>query len=531
MRSQVRVRHVRRILCVFPRYAPSFGTFQHAYELTDGVRAFMPPQGILVVAAYLPESWEVRLVDENIRPATVEEFAWADAVFVSGMHIQRKQISGIARRARDAGRTSALGGSSVSACPEEYPEFDYLHIGEIGDATDALIAALDDDPSPPATQRRFETAERLPLGDFPIPAYSLIDGRRYFLGSVQFSSGCPYRCEFCDIPVLYGRQPRLKTPERILAELDAMLETGIAGAIYFVDDNFIGNKKAARELLPHLIEWQRRRGYPIEFSCEATLNIAQCPDILAMMREACFYSVFCGIETPEIDALDAMRKSHNRVMPLLDAVATINSYGMEVVSGIILGLDTDTAATGATLIEFIDRSHIPVLTINLLQALPKTPLWERLAASGRLSFDPQRESNVVFARPYGEVLDTWREAVRHAYSPEAMFARYEWNLRHTYPNRLTPPLSRARLSGRNLRRGAMLLAKIVYRVGVRGDYRRIFWRFAARAMRGGRVAELIGAALVAHHMIRFARECTEGRQNAAFYADRANAVGGERAMA
>ncbi len=250
MKSRVCVRHIRRILCVFPRYAPSFGTFQHSYELTDGVRAFMPPQGILVVASYLPESWEVRLVDENIRPAAPEEFAWADAVFVSGMHVQKQEILGIARRARDAGKPSVLGGPSVSACPEEYEEFDYLHIGEIGDATDALIAALDENVSPPLAQRRFVTAERLPLADFPIPAYHLIEGRRYFLGSVQFSSGCPYRCEFCDIPALYGRQPRLKTPEQILAELDAMLDAGIAGAVYFVDDNFIGNKKAARELLP-----------------------------------------------------------------------------------------------------------------------------------------------------------------------------------------------------------------------------------------------------------------------------------------
>ena len=179
-------------------------------------------------------------------------------------------------------------------------------------------------------------------------------------------------------------------------------------------------------------------------------------------------------------------------MPLLDAIATINGYGMEVVSGIILGLDTDTAATGASLIEFIDRSHIPVLTINLLQALPKTPLWDRLAAAARLSFDPLRESNVVFTRPYGEVLDTWRTAIRHAYSPEALFARYEWNLRRTYPNRLARPLTRARLSRRNLRRGATLLAKIVFSIGIRGDYRRVFWRFAAKALRAGRVAELIG---------------------------------------
>jgi radical SAM superfamily enzyme YgiQ (UPF0313 family) len=520
MKSRVRVRHQRRILCVFPRYAPSFGTFQHAYPLTDGVRAFMPPQGILAVAAYLPACWQVRLVDENIRTATPDDFAWADAVFVSGMHVQKSEILDIGARARAAGKTSVLGGPSVSACPEEYPQFDYLHLGEIGDATDTLICALDDDPSPPPAQRRLATAERLPLSDFPVPAYRLIEGKRYFLGSIQFSSGCPYRCEFCDIPALYGRQPRLKEPGQILAELDAMLATGIAGSVYFVDDNFIGNKKAARTLLPHLIDWQRRRGYPLQFSCEATLNIALCPDILAMMREAYFTTVFCGIETPELGALDAMQKSHNSVMPLLDAIATINRHGLEVVSGIILGLDTDTPASAANLIDFIDASQIPVLTINLLQALPKTPLWERLAAVGRLSRDAARESNVVFARPYAEVLDGWRAAIRHAYSPEAIYRRFAWNLAHTYSNRIAPPLTGARLSARNLRRGLVMLAKVFCLVGLFGDYRLTFWRFAVSALRAGRVAELLAVALVAHHMIRFARECTEGRQNASFYADR-----------
>ena len=531
MKSRVRVRHRRRILCVFPRYAPSFGTFQHAYELTDGVRAFMPPQGILVVAAYLPAEWQVRLVDENIRPATAAEFAWADAVFVSGMHVQRREIAAIAARARAAGKASVLGGPSVSASPEDYPEFDYLHLGEIGDATDALIRVLDADPLPPATQRRFATKERLPLADFPLPAYGLIDGRRYFLGSVQFSSGCPYRCEFCDIPALYGRQPRLKEPRQVLAELDAMLAAGIAGSVYFVDDNFIANKKAARALLPHLVAWQQARGYPLQFSCEATLNIALCPDILAMMRDARFYAVFCGIETPELAALDAMQKSHNRALPLLDAVATLNRYGLEVVSGIILGLDTDTPATTERLIEFIDRSHIPVLTINLLQALPQTPLWRRLEAAGRLNHDPARESNVVFARPDDEVLASWRAAIRHAYAPEALFARLAWNVSATYRNRRRPPLSRARVNAANLRRAVVILAKLLFKVGLRGDYRRDFWRFALPLLGRGRLEELIAAGLVAHHMIRFARECTEGRQNAAFYADRAEPATAPKAAA
>jgi radical SAM superfamily enzyme YgiQ (UPF0313 family) len=520
MKSQVCARHRRRILCVFPRYAPSFGTFQHAYPLMDGVRAFMPPQGILVVAAYLPQTWEVRLVDENIRPAREEELAWADVVFVSGMHIQKGEISAVARRARALGKTTVLGGPSVSASPEQYPGFDYLHIGELGDATDALIRVIDEDAKPPPAQRRFTTKERLPLADFPIPASELIDGRRYFIGSVQFSSGCPYRCEFCDIPALYGRQPRLKTPEQVVAELDALLAAGIKTSIYFVDDNFIGNKKAARTLLPHLVAWQKRHGYPVQLCCEATLNIAKCHDILALMREAYFCTMFCGIETPELTALEPMQKSHNGALPLLEAVATINGHGIEVVSGIILGLDTDTPETADHLIEFIDGSHIPMLTINLLQALPKTPLWERLHAAGRLNDEGGRESNVVFTRPYDEVLHSWQRSIRHAYQPEAIYHRFAWNAQHTYANRIRPPLSRARVNPANLRRAVVIVIKLLARIGLFGNYRRTFWRMAWPALRAGRIEELIHVGLVAHHMIVFARECAAGRGDAAFYAER-----------
>ncbi|HWE73790.1 MAG TPA: DUF4070 domain-containing protein, partial [Stellaceae bacterium] len=519
MKSRVAVQHERHILCVFPRYAPSFGTFEHAYPLMDGVRAFMPPQGLLVIAAYLPATWQVRLVDENIRPASDDDYAWADTVFVSGMHVQRQRIVEIGRRARGLGKVSVLGGPSVSSCPEHYPDFDYLHIGELGDATDALIAALDSGARPPPHQVVFTTNERLPLTEFPLPAYEAIEGRRYFLGNVQYSSGCPYRCEFCDIPALYGRQPRYKAPEQVIAELDAMLAAGICGSVYFVDDNFIGNKKAARELLPHLVAWQKARGYPLQFSCEATLNIAACPDILALMREAFFYAIFCGIETPELGALDAMQKSHNhQALPILDAIETINRFGMEVVSGIILGLDTDTAATAGNLLDFIDRSKIPLLTINLLQALPKTPLYARLAKTGRIDESGRHDSNVVFARPYDEVLADWRFAIKRAYAPEAIYARFAWHARNTYPNRIRPPLTRARLAPANLRRGLVTLAKIVGKIGLFGDYRRTFWHMAWPALKSGRIDELIAAALVAHHLIRFAQDCT--KQSAAFFSQR-----------
>jgi hopanoid C-2 methylase len=262
MRCRIPVTSERRVLCVFPAYSPSFGTFSHAYALMGRVRAFMPPQGLLVVAAWLPERWSVRFVDENMRRTRASEFAWADVVFVSGMHIQADRIRDIQRRAKAAGAVTVLGGPSASAAPESYPEFDYLHIGELDDATDRLVSLLDDGVEPPHQQIRLTTGERLALGDFPVPACHLVPLDRYFLASVQFSSGCPYRCEFCDIPTLYGRQSRLKSPRQVLGELDdVMRRRGAPSSVYCVDDNFIANRKAAAELLPHLVRWQQQHGY------------------------------------------------------------------------------------------------------------------------------------------------------------------------------------------------------------------------------------------------------------------------------
>ncbi len=308
----------RRILCVFPRYTPSFGTFEYSYGLTMGTRAFMPPQGILLIAAALPKHWQVRFIDENMEPAADRDFVWADAVFVSGMHIQRRQIDDICRRAHRLDKVTVLGGPSVSSCPDYYPSFDYLHVGEAGDATDDLIAILTHNVARPEQQVVLRTKVRRELSDLPAPAYELAKVDRYLLGSIQFSSGCPYKCEFCDIPGLYGRVPRLKTPEQIIAELDKLVDAGVAGSVYFVDDNFIANRKAVAELLPHLIAWQKKRGYPVGLSCEATLNIARTPDILAMMREAGFETIFCGIETPEADALKEIDKKQNLAMPILE---------------------------------------------------------------------------------------------------------------------------------------------------------------------------------------------------------------------
>jgi hopanoid C-2 methylase len=516
MRSSVAVRHVRCVLCVFPAYAPAFGTFSHAFPLT-GAKAFMPPQGLLLIAAYLPERWEVRFVDENMGPASPADFAWADVVLVTGMHIQAEQIRDLCRRTRAAGKVSVLGGPSVSAAPEMYLEYDYLHIGELGDATDELIARMDASTAAPPSQVRLVTRERLPIADFPPPAYELIRFDQYLLGTLQFSSGCPYKCEFCDIPMLYGRQPRVKSPEQLIRELDSIIGQRVAPAtLYFVDDNFIANRKAAREMLPHLIGWQKRHGYPLSFACEATLNIAKHEPILALMREARFDTVFVGIETPELLALKSMHKQHNATVPLLEAVQTLNRYGLEVVSGMILGLDTDTAETEEHLKEFIDGSGIPMLTMNLLQALPKTSLWDRLASSGRLVADSARESNVRFLRPYEEVVASWKRCIGHAYSPDRLYARFARQFRETYPNRLATT-GRGRLTGPNVRRGLRLLFNLLLRVGVRADYRWHFWRLARLAYRSGELPTLLGVGFVSYHLIEFSREALRGDQNASFY--------------
>ncbi len=507
----------RRILCVFPRYAPSFATFEYARPLAPGVTGFMPPQGLLLVAAALPPEWEVRFFDENVEAASPADFDWADAVFASGMHIQKRELHDICARAHAAGKPAALGGPSVSAAPELYPDFDYLHVGELGDATDALIGRLARDVARPAAQVAFTTVARRPMSEFPVPAYRLAAMRSYFLSNVQFSSGCPYMCEFCDIPGLYGRVPRLKSPGQLLAELDALLAEGVIGTVYFVDDNLVGDRKALLALLPHLIDWQRRNGYAVSFACEATLNIARSPDILKLMREAGFDTIFCGLETPEPEALKAIQKSHNMAVPILDAVAAINAHGMEVVCGVIMGLDTDRPDTGERILAFIEAAGVPFATMNLLQALPKTPLWERLAREGRIDEDPARESNVVFKAPYDETLAMWRDAMARAYAPEALYARFERQTRATRPNRLPRPWSRQRLSPRAVGFGLVVLARLLWRVGLRGDYRRVFWRFALRRLRERRIEPIVSTGLIAHHLILFARDAASGRGAASHY--------------
>jgi radical SAM superfamily enzyme YgiQ (UPF0313 family) len=503
------------VLLVFPRYAKSFGTFDHAFVLL-GVRAFMPPQGILLMAALLPSEWEIKFVDENVRPVRSEELKWADVVFLSGMHVQRGRINELNQRAHRAGKLTVLGGPSVSAAPDFYPEVDILHCGEAGDATRKLFEHLDSTTERPSQQLIFRTVERLPLSEFPSPAYQLLEADHYLMGSIQFSSGCPFTCEFCDIPGLYGRKPRSKTPAQVIGELEQLRQAGMYSA-YFVDDNFIANPNSAMELLPHLVEWQKKHGHPLRLACEATLNISAYPKILELMREGGFVTVFCGTETPEPAALRAMKKTQNLRRPILETIQILNSYGLEVVSGIIVGLDTDTPETPGAIIDFAQESQIPLMTVNLLYALPNTPLYDRLKRDGRILNDPDSDSNIVFLEDRERVLASWRRVISHLYEPGNVYARFLTQARNTYLNRPPPGKPLQQLTWRNLRRGARIFSRIVWHVGLRSDYRRHFWKMFASLIWRGQVETIFHITIVAHHLISYTRQALQGKGQASNY--------------
>jgi radical SAM superfamily enzyme YgiQ (UPF0313 family) len=526
--TRQQVTNHRKILCLFPKHANGFATFNHAFRFFPDTVAFMPPQGMLTIAAYLPESWEVRFIDENVCPASDDDYRWADAVLASGMHAQRTRLERIAARAHKFDKLAVLGGPSVSACPEFYPDFDILHVGEIGDATDKLIQMLDRSVERPAQQVQFLTIERLPLDDFPIPAYHLIKASNYLMMNIQWSSGCPYSCEFCDIPALYGRNPRTKSPERLLAELDVILRQDPLGAVFFVDDNLIGNKKAAKQLLPHLVKWQKQTGYRLRFLGECTLNLAQDRELLSMMREAYFTDIFFGVESPEEDALIAIDKYQNTRMPIREAVKVINSYGIGLHAGIILGLDTDDEQTVQKMNNFIDQSKIPALGINVLYAPPKTPLWRRLEAEGRLiPTEDVVESNVVFKEGEQVVMGRWAAVIGHAFDPAELFERLRYNVENTYPNRLQLSLRRMHLSWNLIRNGLFALMAVLLYLGILAPYRRHFWRLALAAVRVGQIDALVYAATISYHLIRFRDEVLAGQAQVCIHSEARGATSQE----
>ncbi len=422
------------VLMIYPEFrAPSFWNLRRAAE-TIGARYPAPPLGLMTVAALLPAHWTVRLVDLNVESLDSDVLGWADLVMTGGMLPQQVATREILSMCRARGLTTVVGGPDPTSTPEFYEDADFLVLGEVEDILADFVAAYEAG----ARNGRFEAPKfQVDVTRTPLPRFDLIDFSKYLYVNVQYSRGCPFTCEFCDIIELYGRKPRAKTNDQILAELDRLRALGYVGHIDFVDDNLIGNKKALKSFLPELVAWQERNGRPFEFSTEASLNLADDEDLMELMAQAGFFGIFVGIESPDPDVLVAMRKKQNTRRDIAASLQKIYDKGMFVVGGFILGLDGESAGAGEQIAELIEEAALPVAMAGLLYALPNTQLTRRLQKEGRLYEHRGQQMtgavlqgdqtnaglNFVTERPRVDILSDYRRLVRRIYAPEAFFAR------------------------------------------------------------------------------------------------------------
>jgi radical SAM superfamily enzyme YgiQ (UPF0313 family) len=416
-----------RICLINPRFQTSFWGFNHALPLF-GKKVNMPVLALPVLAGLTPPEHEIVLLDENVEEIDFDALESFDIVGLTGMTVQRDRMHEILLELRARGIFTVVGGPWISVA-EGWEKYEGLiDVTFVGEAEETWPKFLED-WARGEWQPRYEQAEKTDMTKVPIPRYDLVKFREYAMGCIQTSRGCPFQCEFCDIIVIFGRRPRIKTPEQVIAEVELQYRQGVR-MIFLVDDNFIGNKKAAKQILRALIEWQRARGYPVAFSTEASLDLAEDEELMQLMTEAGLATVFVGIESPDEDALRETKKYQNVRGSLLERVHRIQDAGMEVYAGMIVGFDHDDAGIFERQFEFLRQARIPVVMAGMLSAIPKTPLYARLEAEGRLdndaADDPQIATNVI---PLGmsreEMRDGWVDLMQRLYDPVNYFSRLE----------------------------------------------------------------------------------------------------------
>ena len=368
-----------KVLLVYPEFPETYWSFRHALSF-EGKRSAFPPLGLLTVSALLPDSWERRLVDMNVQSLKTKDIDWADIVFASAMIVQKDSLVDVIKLCNAKGKKIVVGGPFVTTTIEPLQGADHVVTGEAEETMHELVRDLENGNA----RAVYQAPERPSMSLTPIPDFKLADMRRYSAMSVQYSRGCPFNCEFCDIIEIYGRVPRTKSNEQMLAELDALRDTGWRGTVFIVDDNFIGNKKNVKKFLPDLAAWQERRGRPFTFITEASVNLAEDKQLLEGMRQSGFNRAFLGIETPVEESLMEAQKGQNTRHDLLDSVKIIQSFGIEVMAGFIVGFDNDPEDIFDRMTNFIKESAIPLAMVGLLTALPNTQLWRRLSGEGRL---------------------------------------------------------------------------------------------------------------------------------------------------
>ncbi|MGP8201528.1 MAG: B12-binding domain-containing radical SAM protein [Limisphaerales bacterium] len=490
-----------KILLVSPQTPDTFWSFKHVLRFV-AKRASFPPLGLLTVAAMLPRDWELRLVDMNVRRLKDADFRWADFVMISAMIVHKDSVRNIVARSMAQGKTVIAGGPLFTTGHEAFPEIQYFVLGEAEEIMPQVVQDMRNH-----SLQRFYKATRWPeLAQTPVPRWDLINLRHYVTMPAQFSRGCPFNCEFCDIIVMNGRVPRTKSPQQLIAELEALRVRGWKEMVFIVDDNFIGDKNRTRALLREMVAWRRRTRAKMGFLTEASINLVDDEELCALMVEAGFTKVFVGIETPSAESLEECRKLQNRGRDLVAAVLLLQERGLEVMGGFIVGFDSDKSDIFKRQFEFIQRSGVVTAMVGLLTALPQTRLYNRLKIEGRLEAETSG-NNVDSALNFKPKLNReflqsgYRDLMKKLYEPKAYYQRVRTFLQH---HRNTAPGPR-RLS----RADFMAFVKSFWLLGVwyrgRVAYWRFFWSTLLRRPRQFRLA--IEFAILGYHFRRVAQEC------------------------
>ncbi|MEJ2009099.1 MAG: B12-binding domain-containing radical SAM protein [Acidobacteriota bacterium] len=466
-----------KVLMVWPRFPSSFWSFEGILELVR-IEGNHPPLGLLTVAALCPKSWTVRLIDRSFEDLRDEDLQWADLVMVSGMRVQKDDIRETLLRARALGKRTIIGGPFASSEPDLLLRLaDHVVVGE----PDEVFQEIASDLELGTARRLYEIKEKPDVSKTPPPRFDLLKIGKYASMAIQFSRGCPFQCEFCDIITIYGRKPRTKKPAQVLAELDALYELGWRDEVFIVDDNFIGNHKLALGLARELEAWQKRHDYPMFFYTEASIDLAQKPELIDAMVKANFFFVFIGIESPSPESLTEVKKFQNLRRDPLASVHYIQSRGLWVTAGFIIGFDSDTEAIFELQRNFIEQAAIPWAMAGFLIAPPTTPLYDRMLKEGRLlmestatsNFDPPNFKTLL---PLPVLLEGFRETLSHLYEPSAFFERCYRSLRQWKPRKpQTPPEI-------PLGRVLAIFGRSLVRQGLLSNYRGAYWKFLFRLL-------------------------------------------------
>lgn len=421
------------ILLVYPKYPDTFWSFKHVLRFVSKKAAF-PPLGLLTIGAMLPKHWNKKLIDVNVNSLKDEDIAWADMIFISAMIVQNESAQEIINRCNIQGKTVVAGGPAFTTEHEKFSGVDHFVLGEAEITLQLFLKDLKKGKPKPL----YNSARRPDITKTPVPLWSLINFGDYVTMPVQYSRGCPFNCEFCDIIVMNGHFPRTKTPEQLINELQSLYYAGWRGTVFIVDDNFIGNKVNVKKMLPLLIKWQKEHKYPFQFQTEASLNLADDNELMQLMSTANFFKVFLGIETPSVEGLKECGKFQNVNRSLADAVKTIHQNGMEVQGGFIVGFDSDTESIFEAQIKFIQKVGIVTAMVGMLTVPSKTRLWHRLKSEGRLLSDftgEHTEGSLNFIPKMGKekLIKGYKKIISQIYSPKIYYQRIHTFIRSYRP--------------------------------------------------------------------------------------------------